>query len=47
MVFVAVVNPVTKKVEWVEEDDDGYGFEDEVAVSMFGDMLHDDERVGA
>eukprot|EP00123_Amoebidium_parasiticum_P020655 comp54193_c0_seq1/m.47739 comp54193_c0_seq1/g.47739 ORF comp54193_c0_seq1/g.47739 comp54193_c0_seq1/m.47739 type:complete len:666 (-) comp54193_c0_seq1:66-2063(-) len=43
MVFVSVVNPVTKKVEWVEESDD-YGFEDEVAVSMFGDMLHDDER---
>eukprot|EP00124_Ichthyophonus_hoferi_P003240 Ihof_evm2s270 gene=Ihof_evmTU2s270 len=44
MVFVSTVNPVTKKVEWIQEDDDEYGFEDEVSASMFGDMLHDTER---
>ena len=42
--FVQSVNPINKQVEWLVVGDD-YDYHQEIAVSCYGDMLHDDERV--
>lgn len=42
--FVQNLNPISNKMEWKVVEDD-YDYNQEIATSCYGDMLHDDERV--
>lgn len=42
--FVQTLNPLSSKMEWKVVNDD-YDYNQEIATSCYGDMLHDDERV--
>eukprot|EP01134_Creolimax_fragrantissima_P000926 CFRG0926T1 len=41
--FISRVNPTTKQVQWEAHTDD-YSFDEEIAASGYGDMVHDTER---
>ncbi|KAJ8302526.1 hypothetical protein KUTeg_018922 [Tegillarca granosa] len=41
--FVSTVNPVTGKVDWIQQDEN-YDFHQEIARAAYADMLHDTER---
>ena len=42
--FVQKLNPLTGKTVW-ELEDDNYDYHQEIARSMYADMLHDTDRV--
>lgn len=42
--FVQQLNPIMNKMEW-KIVDSNYDYNQEIATSCYGDMLHDEERV--
>lgn len=42
--FTQKTNPMTGKIEWVELSEDPQDYDQEIAISHYGDMLHDIDR---